>query len=438
MMQPDTTPSKRGNYSNLKLERADNWLTWFWLKHDRLSRFNRLGLWVLLITFTTIASTISGAILTLIPSVDRTIISLLESSSIVEKDRFNSTLQIVYPPLTSSVNLLFIEIEPTLWGKNAAHTAFAGHSRRIWLWQFKPQQTSVKVIDIPRDSKVKIPGVGWGTIDDANLYGGTALVSQMVSQSLGIPIDRYLRVTPNVMHKLTNAILDKPNSCTKDNPKNCNEELSPQQIRELAVYKFDRPKKLAQFTKIATQLQPQIDTNLSPIEMMSLTGFMGQIPDDRFQLNLFPGYTPLTKVANNSTPVFLSPNRSHHNNLTKVSHKNESFLAREDFSIQQEYNPFRNKKIVIQNTTDNPELTLKVFNHLARYNFQNVSVANHLPLKLGQTKLVTHNDVQAANYLQAIFGMGKLELAANNLQGELTIRIGDDMESLTLENTFVR
>jgi polyisoprenyl-teichoic acid--peptidoglycan teichoic acid transferase len=438
MMQPDTTQSKHSNYSNLEPKISDNWSLWFWFKHDRLSRLNRFGFWVLLITFTAIVSTISGAILTLIPSVDRTIIAFLESSSIVEKDRFHSAMPIVYPPLTRSVNLLFIEIEPTLWGKNAAQTAFAGHSQRIWLWQFKPQQTSLKVIDIPRDSKVKIPGVGWGTIDDANLYGGTALVSQMVSQSMGIPIDRYLRVTPNVIHQLTDAIADKPDSCTKNNRKNCHKDLSPQKLRELAVYKLDRPKKLAQFTKVAAQLKPQIDTNLSPIEIMSLAGFIGQVPDDRFQINLFPGYTPLTKVANTSTSVFLSPDRSHYRNSTKASNQNELFLEQQDSTLREEYNPFRNKKIVIQNTTDNPELTLKVLNHLAIYNFQNVSVANHLPLKLEQTKLITHDDIRSANYLQEILGMGKLELSAKNLEGELTIRIGDDIESLTLENSFVR
>ena len=81
---------------------------------------------------------------------------------------------------------------------------------------------------------------------------------------------------------------------------------------------------------------------------------------------------------------------------------------------------------------------MKVLAFLARYDFQNVSLTNHLPLKLEQTKLVTQNDIQAVSYLQQILGMGKLELATSDPGGELTIRIGEDAESLTIEDSFVR
>ena len=292
-MQTDKTQGKCENYGNLESETAPDWLTWLWCKHDRLSSFNRIGFWALLIIFTAMVSTISGAILTFIPAVDRAIISVLESSSLLGKDRLNVSRPRVYPRLARSVNLLVIEIEPTMWAENAARTAFAGNSRRIWLWQFQPQQTSITAIDIPRDSQVKIPGIGWGTIDDANIYGGTALISQIIGQIMGVSIDRYLRVTPKALDDLTTAISDKQTPSQTD-----------KRLLELARHNFEQPKSIEEFAEIITQLKPQIDTNLSRIEIMSLTGFIGELPKDRFKIDLLPGYMPKPTIAGKTTPVF--------------------------------------------------------------------------------------------------------------------------------------
>jgi anionic cell wall polymer biosynthesis LytR-Cps2A-Psr (LCP) family protein len=422
----------------LKRNKSSNWSNLFWLKHDRLSNVKRFGFWMLSIAFTAIVSSIFGAILTLIPAVDRATISILKSSAIISNDKLPISRSIVYPPLTRSVNLLFMEIEPKMWAENNGRTTFAGSSRRIWLWQFQPQKTSVTVISIPNDSKVQIPGIGWRTIDDANFYGGTALVSQTLGQIIGVPIDRYLRATPKAIEELTKAILHKQNLCQNSLKSNCDNSRTPQQLLTVAHQNFKHTQSIEKFTEVLTDLKPQIDTNLSRMEMLSLTGFILEVKEKQFNLNLLPGYTPVSTEIDRKTPV-LNFKTSKYNHLARPKTETELFLDSTDTSAyHEEYNPFRHQKIVVQNTTDNPELAMKVLAYLAKYNFQNVSSIDHLPLQLQETKLVTQNNIQAASYLQQILGMGKLELATKNHGGELIIRIGEDIESLTLEESFVR
>lgn len=71
----------------------------------------------------------------------------------------------------------------------------------IMVASYKPSTNQVAMISLPRDLLVQIPGFGWYKINHANAYGemkeagqGGELAKQVVSQTLNIPIDYYVRI----------------------------------------------------------------------------------------------------------------------------------------------------------------------------------------------------------------------------------------------------
>ncbi|GAC1601610.1 MAG: hypothetical protein NVS3B29_03520 [Candidatus Saccharimonadales bacterium] len=61
-------------------------------------------------------------------------------------------------------------------------------------------------ISIPRDLRVKIPGYGYSKINAANVYGGVPLAERTVSNTLGVPVDYYLKTNFSGLKDLVDAV----------------------------------------------------------------------------------------------------------------------------------------------------------------------------------------------------------------------------------------
>ena len=64
----------------------------------------------------------------------------------------------------------------------------------------------VAEISVPRDLRVNIPGYGTGKINSANSLGGSALASQVVSSTLGIPINYVVQTDFTGLKELVDAV----------------------------------------------------------------------------------------------------------------------------------------------------------------------------------------------------------------------------------------
>ncbi|WP_377889821.1 LCP family protein [Alkalihalobacillus sp. R86527] len=69
-----------------------------------------------------------------------------------------------------------------------------GRSDAMMVATFNQDDKSMKLLSIPRDSYVNIPGQGKDKITHAHAYGGIDLTIQTVEGMLGIPIDEVVRV----------------------------------------------------------------------------------------------------------------------------------------------------------------------------------------------------------------------------------------------------
>lgn len=260
---------------------------WFSSKQSSWFYFGQGLFWGGIIGFTVIFSAGCGVALTKIDVVEKTIAQTIKRNLSPEKPVREHSL--VRP-----VNILLLEVKPSNHEIIKFSQSSVGESKTILLLQFNPKLNTAKITNIPVDSRVKIPQFGWGTIADANKYGGTSLVSQMVTQLLnGVKIDRYLKATPATFNKLIASGKITLDNCYPD-LENCHDhnlQISRQQTAvETIRQRLNIPVYFQSFQTTLSKTQSNLDTNLSVPEAMSVANFVKELESDNLEVNLIPGY----------------------------------------------------------------------------------------------------------------------------------------------------
>ena len=373
--------------------------------------------WGAIFGFTAIFSASCGVALTKIDGIEKIIARTINDDSSTSQ----SFTQYEFNRL---INVLILETKPKQESIVQSSQGLVNQSKTILLLQFDPQSNTAKIINIPLDSRVKIPGFGWGTINDANKYGGTSLVSQSVAQLLnGITIHRYVRATPSTFNRLIDSGKITFNNCDShiENCSNIAERIARQEVAvETIRQRLNIPIYFESFENIVSKTRSNLDTNLSIPETMSIANFIKELESDDIRVDLVSGYTRGKSIDLN--------NKLHKSNSTAA----DPALVK---SIFQNERIFKNLPIAVQNTTDSPELGMHLVSYLRRLNFRDVYLVKHIPLKLNKTKIVlAQSQLSRAKQLKNTIGFGKLELKPNSKQKSLTIQIGEDVRYLFSEN----
>ena len=420
-----------------------------------LSPFGRGLYWGGIFALTSVISATIGASLTNFHPVSETITNLFVEPHFLNSSVLtDSTQSVTIPPLTRPVNLLIVGIEPmdnSQLGLNSP-----GNSTAILLLRFEPQNNFVGITSIPQDSQVEIPEMGFGTIREAYSDGGIEMVSQVVGKTLNnVEIDRYIQATPTTLFELIDLLggvevlvtpdLDNRGKqplnfssgwqtldgrqirefILQDNRDNKLDQIQRQQILIEAIrQRLHHPSFAANITQTVQTLKNYLDTNLTLSEMESLLNFLHQIERDEVTVNLIPNTS--------------RPSQSTQDNFITSTEESDRQTSNKHFSYSG-YS-WHNIPIAIQNTTNNPELSLRVLEYLISRGFYNVYLDRPSPLKLNQTEIIAQpKDLSAANYLQQALSIGELELASvNNTNSELTIRLGEDAKFIFLDRDFIK
>lgn len=69
-----------------------------------------------------------------------------------------------------------------------------------------PYEGKIKILSIPRDSLVDIPGSGFGKINKAYALGKEDLAKETVSQFLGVDIDGYITILPTGLTNIVDSL----------------------------------------------------------------------------------------------------------------------------------------------------------------------------------------------------------------------------------------
>ena len=93
-----------------------------------------------------------------------------------------------------------------LLGMDARPYEKSSRTDAIKFVSFDPEDKRLAVMSIPRDTRVNIPGHGFRKINEAVVYVGPELVSKIVSDLLGVPVDYYVLTNFEGFKKIVDAV----------------------------------------------------------------------------------------------------------------------------------------------------------------------------------------------------------------------------------------
>lgn len=361
--------------------------------------------------------------------------------------------------LSRSVNILVMGIDPLPSVRNTSPEIFTGSSDTMLLLQLNPNDKTVRVLSIPKDSQVVIPEVGLAKISLANSLGGSSLAARVVSRTLNnVPIDRYVRITTNAFRELVDQlggveVFVPQRMSYRDATQKLEIELEPgwqtlngdqaeqfARFRDSSIGEITRvqrqqallkalrdrltsPTVLPRLPQLIHIMQNYVDTNLSLEETLALANFCVELDQD-LQMVLLPGN--LSAFSQDPSSYWLD-SASEQNRIVG------EFFGVRAIGVTQERQSFNTLKIAVQNASGQPNLS-HVVNYLKEQGFENVYTVLDWSDIQRQTEIIAQQgNLEAATTLKQILGLGNIEAASTgDLESHLTIRVGKDwVESRT-------
>ncbi|GAB4575071.1 MAG: hypothetical protein Kow0077_24750 [Anaerolineae bacterium] len=112
---------------------------------------------------------------------------------------------LLFPPPAVNVLILGMDARPG--------EGFMARTDSVMVMGVKPSRLDISLLSIPRDLFVQTPGYGLQRVNTINMLGeqdamgsGGRLAAQAVGESLGIPLDRYIRINFEVFIDVVDAL----------------------------------------------------------------------------------------------------------------------------------------------------------------------------------------------------------------------------------------
>jgi polyisoprenyl-teichoic acid--peptidoglycan teichoic acid transferase len=441
-------------------------------KPKRVSPFQRGFVWGATVSLTAAISSIVGASIALVSPSSLNLSQLFSAAKFPQTNSnpqtSNEGLEILRQhTLTRPVNILVMGIDPVRDVPKGTPESFAGRSDTILLMRFDPSDRSVRLLSIPRDSRVEIPGVGYDKINEANTHGGPAFASRVVSRSLNdVVIDRYVRVTTEAFRELVDLIggvevLVPYSMSYRDLSQNLEinlqagwQTLNGDQAEQFVRFRKDKlgdiervqrqqvllkalqkrlysPAMLPRLPQAIRIFQQYVDTNLTLDEMLALASFGRDLEEQNIRMVMLPG-------------SFSQSGEEEDKNAWIIDRGERDRLIDDYFNrasqVPLEMREAHQLRIAIQNATNDPGLGNRAMEYLAQKDFQNVYLAQESSELLQETEIVVQKgNLEAANSLKSLLGTGRVEsLSVGDPDSDLTIRIGLDAKQLLAGDSFLR
>jgi LCP family protein required for cell wall assembly len=284
-------------------------------------------------------SAVAGAVLALSLASTPLLQSQLspEEAAVFGQDDISSGMSFRLPQVTRPVNILVLGVkvlssdvsdqppEVQDLGYHALVNSFEGLSDTMLLIRFNPENQSLSVLSLPRDTRTYVEGLGMTKLNEANLYGGAALSASSIQELLdGVPIDRYVRINVQGVEKLVDALggvnlyVPQDMEYTDEsqhlyiNLQEGEQHLDGSEALQFLRFRYDAygdigrvqrqqtfmramveqalsPNTLTRIPQILSVVQENVDTNLTVEELVALTAFASQIERSDVQMLMLPG-----------------------------------------------------------------------------------------------------------------------------------------------------
>jgi LCP family protein required for cell wall assembly len=111
------------------------------------------------------------------------------------------------PRLKDTLNVLVMATDVNYTVKDGKRVmGLNGNTDTMMLVRMDPTSEQVRIISIPRDTRVPIPGHGTFKINAANPYGGPALAARVVADFLNVQVDRYVLLNTRAVVQIVDAM----------------------------------------------------------------------------------------------------------------------------------------------------------------------------------------------------------------------------------------
>ncbi len=365
--------------------------------------------------------------------------------------------------LTRPVQILVMGIDRVPDVPPDSPEVFTGRSDTLLLLRFDPNDYSLSVLSIPRDTQVQIPGVGLTKINHANALGGPALTARVVSRALGdIAIDRYIRVSTDALRELVDVLggvevfVPKAMSYTDRTQKldiNLDQgwqTLNGDQAEQFARFRgtaygdigrvqrqqvllsalrqrLISPTVLPRLPEIVRLMQRYLDTNLSLEETLALVNFGLKLDGDSVKMVMLPGrFSDPSEFAASYWLVDADRRDRVLQSYFKITPSRDLWRTTPTLADDREHATVL--RIAVQNASGQPGVGHRVADYLQDKGFDHVYVIEDWPDTLRQTEIIAQQgDLQGADRLQKLLGHGRVEAASiGDIESDVTIRVGAD------------
>lgn len=366
--------------------------------------------------------------------------------------------------LSRPINILVMGIDQVRGVPEDSPDIFEGRSDTLLLVRANPMNNTVSLLSVPRDTQVRIPGIGLAKINEANVYGGPKLAENVLEDTLNdIKIDRYVRVSKGAFRELVEQLggveVFVPQAMSYvDNTQKLHidlqagwQTLNGEQAEQFARFREDvygdigrvqrqqvllkalrsRVTNVAvipRLPQIIRVMQKYVDTNLTFQEMLTLIGFSLDLERDDFKMVMLPGKPSSRNEYLASYWVIDEAGRD------RVLE--QYFDVKLDkFNYDNIYNPMKvnailpiQNKIAVQNASSDSQVATKFAEYLREKGFYNVYVVPDWSDKQRFTQVIVQGGyLESAEVVKNTLGFGKIEAASTGEIGsDFTIRLGED------------
>ncbi|NEQ42057.1 MAG: LCP family protein [Leptolyngbya sp. SIOISBB] len=359
--------------------------------------------------------------------------------------------------VTRPVNLLIMGVDLPEPGQAETDNLFTGRSDVMLLVRVSPEDGTVDLLSIPRDTQVNIPGEGIAKINHANLAGGPELVAATVQTNLGpVPIDRYVRVSTGALRELVDLLggveVNVPQRMVyQDVTQGLNidlesgwQTLNGNQAEQFARFRSDgngdigrvqrqqmlmkalrerltHPTVIPRLPQMMRVMMSHVDTNLTLEEILALANVGMEIDPNNLRMVMLPGRfsSPEEYIA---SYWILDP--------VATQQVMNNFFELDSVALlsNRENQAVTSLPIAVQNASGESRVAREVANYLRGEGFRNVYVIGDWSSELQRTQVIAQRgDVDSAELMTSILNLGRVAVeSTGDLQSELTIRVGRD------------
>ncbi len=359
--------------------------------------------------------------------------------------------------VTRPVNILVMGLDENLDATPGSDAVFGGRTDTLLLVRINPEDKTLRVMSIPRDTRVQIPGYGTAKINHANVEGGPTLVAQTIADNLGnVQIDRYVRVNTAAFREIVDLVggieVEVPHRMEyTDQTQGLYIDLYPgwqtlsgDQAEQFARFRNDgagdigrvqrqqmllkalrerltSPLVVPSLPQAIRVVQRYVDTNLTLEEMLALANFGLEIEANDLQMVMLPGqFSGAEYEASYWLPDWEA-------SATIL----QTFFQTEAVGIYADNNGTRyvaNLRIAVQNASSTSGAGAAMARYLRDNGFSNVYLINDAPVPSRSTEVIAQRgDRQSAEMVQSVLGQGQvLSESTGDLGSDITIRVGQD------------